>query len=56
MARDPNLRLQYIGGMGANLYRGGDIYNPMAAYKKFPDAMFMGSPHVIDAARAAMSR
>jgi spermidine synthase len=54
--RDRNLRLQYMAGMGASLYRGGDIYNSIAAHKRFPDKMFKGSPRLIEAVRAAMSR
>jgi spermidine synthase len=54
--RDRNLRLQYMAGMGANLYRGGDIYNSMAAYRRFPDGLFKGSPQLIEAVRAVMAR
>ena len=54
--RDRNLRLQYMAGMGASLYRGGEIYNSIAAYKRFPANMFKGSPQLIEAVRAAMTR
>ncbi|HEX6972894.1 MAG TPA: hypothetical protein VF147_00750, partial [Vicinamibacterales bacterium] len=54
--RDRNLRLQYMAGMGASLYRGGEIYNSIAAYKRFPDKMFKGNPQLIEAVRAVMSR
>jgi spermidine synthase len=54
--RDRNLRLQYMAGMGASLYRGGEIYNSIAAYKRFPDQLFRGAPHLIEAVRGAMSR
>ena len=52
--RDRNLRLQYMAGMGANLYRGGDIYNSMAAHRRFPDRLFTGPPERIEAVRAAL--
>ncbi len=54
--RDRNLRLQYMAGLGANLYEGGAIYNSIAGYRRFPDQMFKGSPQLIDAVRGAMSR
>ncbi len=54
--RDRNLRLQYMAGMGANLYEGGAIYNSMVSYRRFPVEMFKGSPQLIDAVRGAMSR
>jgi spermidine synthase len=41
--RDYNLRLQYLAGMGLNLYQSGGIYNNMLAYRRFPDNVFAGS-------------
>ena len=40
---DQNLRLQYLAGLGLNLYISGRIYDDMAAYRKFPDSLFAGS-------------
>jgi spermidine synthase len=54
--RDRNLRLQYMAGMGASLYRGGEIYNSIAAYRRFPATMFTGSPQLMDAVRTVMNR
>jgi len=41
--RDRNLRLQYLAGLGLNLYQGGPIYDQMLAYRRFPDKLFIGS-------------
>jgi spermidine synthase len=41
--RDRNLRLQYLAGMGLNLYRGRAIYDEMLRYRKFPKDLFVAS-------------
>jgi spermidine synthase len=41
--RDRNLRLQYLAGMGLNLYRGRAIYDEMLRYRKFPKDLFAAS-------------
>lgn len=41
--RDRNLRLQYLAGMGLNLYRGRGIYDEMLRYRKFPKDLFAAS-------------
>src|SRR5687768_16302596 len=41
--RDRNLRLQYLAGMGNNLYLSGDIYDELIAGRKVPPE-FLGSP------------
>ena len=41
--RDRNLRLMYIAGLGANLYREGTIYDEIVSYRRFPDELFTGS-------------
>jgi len=41
--RDRNLRLQYLAGLGLNLYQGGPIYDQLLAYRRFPDNLFVGS-------------
>ena len=40
--RDSNLRLQYLAGMGLNLFQNETIYSDMLAYRRFPD-IFTGS-------------
>jgi spermidine synthase len=54
--RDRNLRLQYLAGMGLNLYQSGPIYANMLQYTQYPDQMFSGRPETIDALRAAIQR
>ena len=41
--KDRNLRLQYLAGMGLNLYHENDIYSDMLAYRKYPDGLFVAS-------------
>jgi spermidine synthase len=41
--RDRNLRLQYLAGLGLNLYRSDPIYEEMLAYRRFPEELFVGS-------------
>ncbi len=41
--RDRNLRLQYLAGMGLNLYQSGAIYSNMLAFRRNPDNLFIGS-------------
>ena len=41
--RDRNLRLQFLAGMGLNLYQSDVIYSGMLAYaRRFPDELFVG--------------
>ena len=46
--RDRNLRLQYLAGMGVNLYQADRIYREMAQYRTYPDGLFIGSPDRLD--------
>ncbi|HEY2854039.1 MAG TPA: fused MFS/spermidine synthase [Gemmatimonadaceae bacterium] len=39
--RDRNLRLQYLAAVGLNSYRAEAIYNQIAAYRRFPDSLFI---------------
>jgi spermidine synthase len=39
--RDRNLRLQYLAAVGLNSYRSEAIYNQLAAYRRFPDSLFV---------------
>src|SRR5207253_3994375 len=40
--RDRNLRLQYLAGLGLNLYESGPIYSEMLRYRRPPDRIFAG--------------
>jgi spermidine synthase len=53
---DRNLRLQYLAGMGLNLYQSGPIYSEMLAYARFPEGLFTGSPATMQAIRDAVQR
>ena len=53
--RDRNLRLQYLAGMGVNLYRADAIYRDMARYRRFPEGLFTGSPDRMFDLRRAFS-
>jgi spermidine synthase len=54
--RDRNLRLQYLAGMGVNLYQNAAIYNEILKYRRFPDNLFTGSEPLVQALRAALER
>ena len=55
--RDRNLRLQFLAGMGLNLYQSDVIYSGMLAYAhRFPDELFMASPDTMQALRAGILR
>ena len=41
--RDRNLRLQYLAGLGINLYEQDLIYRQMLSYLEFPEDLFVGS-------------
>jgi spermidine synthase len=54
--RDRNLRLQFLAGMGLNLYQSGPIYADMLQHARYPEGMFTGTPATIQALRDAMQR
>jgi spermidine synthase len=55
--RDRNLRLQYLAGMGLNLYQSGPIYADMISYAgRFPDNIFTGSEPLMAALRDGIQR
>ncbi|HEX5473441.1 MAG TPA: fused MFS/spermidine synthase [Vicinamibacterales bacterium] len=54
--RDRNLRLQYLAGLGLNLYESGSIYSEMMAYERYPSGVFTGSPERLQALRDAIER
>ena len=41
--QDRNLRLQYLAGMGLNLYQGRSIYDEILRYREFPEGLFVAS-------------
>jgi spermidine synthase len=53
---DRNLRLQYLAGMGLNLYQSGAIYREILRYQRFPDNLFTGSESLVQAIRAGLER
>jgi spermidine synthase len=54
--RDRNLRLQYLAGMGLNLYQSATIYSRMLAYSRFPDKLFVASDRLKQSLRDAIQR
>jgi spermidine synthase len=48
---DRNLRLQYLAGLGLNLYSADTIYKAMIKESRYPDGLFRGSPETIGALR-----
>jgi spermidine synthase len=54
---DRNLRLQYLAGLGLNLYQSEAIYADMLKYAtRYPDELFSGSPATLQALRAGIAR
>ena len=55
--RDRNLRLQFLAGLGFNLYQSDVIYSNMLAYGgHFPDNLFVASPQTMEALRQGIRR
>jgi spermidine synthase len=54
--RDRNLRLQYLAGMGLNLYHADVIYTEMLTYSRLPTDVFVGSESSKRAVLEAISR
>jgi spermidine synthase len=48
---DRNLKLQYLAGLGLNLYQSDAIYKAMIREAKYPDDLFEGSPETLTALR-----
>ena len=44
---DRDLRLQYLAGLGLNLYQSDAIYRDILRYKRFPEGLFSGSPETM---------
>ena len=49
---DRNLKLQYLAGLGLNLYRSDAIYKAMIRQSRYPDGLFTGSPETLNALKA----
>jgi spermidine synthase len=49
---DRNLKLQYLAGLGLNLYRSDAIYKAMIREVKYPEELFEGSDETLKALRA----
>ncbi|MDQ3171249.1 MAG: fused MFS/spermidine synthase [Acidobacteriota bacterium] len=54
--RDRNLRLQYLAGMGLNLYESDLIYQDMVRHAGYPEGMFTGTPETLARLRDAVWR
>ncbi len=52
--RDRNLRLQYLAGLGLNLYQSGPIYAEMLTYRTMPQDLFVGSEALRNAVLAGI--
>jgi spermidine synthase len=48
---DRNLRLQYLAGLGLNLYRADVIYKAMITDTRYPEHLFEGSPETLQQLR-----
>jgi spermidine synthase len=54
--RDINLRLQYLAGMGLNLYQPDSIYSDILFYRRYPKALFADSDEWGQALRLAIEK
>ena len=48
---DRNLRLQYLAGLGLNLYQSDAIYRAMIRDVRYPEDLFEGTPETLAALR-----
>jgi spermidine synthase len=48
---DRNLRLQYLAGLGLNMYQSDAIYRSMIRDSRYPEHLFEGSPETLQALR-----
>ena len=53
--RDRNLRLQYLAGLGLNLYQSDRIYSDMLAHARYPEGLFTGTRPTLSALREAIA-
>ena len=49
---DRNLKLQFLAGLGLNLYQSDAIYQAMKRDAKYPEGLFEGSPETLQLLRA----
>ena len=54
--RDRNLRLQYLAGLGLNLYQSDVIYADMLRYARYPEDLFTGAPATLQALQQGIER
>jgi spermidine synthase len=54
--RDRNLRLQFLAGLGLNLYQSDAIYRNMIKESQYPEGLFTGSASTLGALRAAVGQ
>ena len=54
--RDRNLRLQYLAGLGLNLYQSDVIYADMLRYAKYPEDLFVGAASTVQALKEGIER
>ena len=54
--RDRNLKLQYLAGLGLNLYQSDRIYSDMLTHAKYPEGLFTGSAATMQALREGIAR
>jgi spermidine synthase len=52
---DRDLRLQYLAGLGLNLYQSDMIYSEILRYKRFPEGLFSGSEATMRQLREAIA-
>ncbi len=52
---DRDLRLQYLAGLGLNLYESDAIYSDILRYKRFPEGLFSGSDVTMQQLRQAIA-
>jgi spermidine synthase len=52
---DRDLRLQYLAGLGLNLYQSDAIYRDILRYKRFPEGLFSGSEATMNQLRNAIA-
>ena len=53
---DRNLRLQYLAGLGLNLYQSAGIYRNMIRRSRYPEQLFQGSQATLSQLRAEIER
>ena len=53
---DSNLRLQFLAGLGLNLYQSDAIYRKMIRESQYPEGLFAGSPATIAELRGKVSQ